>query len=262
MDSIALDDRRRLKDELDSFQKLWHGGYFEGQPLEAMGISAYQQLGFISILHATFLRCIKPYVTGARGALVLGPGRGAWTKCLLGAKEVYALDALSAEHNGFFQYLGNPSNVKYFQVRDFECRDLPGDHFNFMFSHGCLCHVSFDGITQYARNIFPKMRSGSECFWMIADYEKYNAAYAKLSIWDALASTVPAYGKALIEQLKQMAQKVHHASLEEDLEPSPGRWFNAGIGRACAMLEDVGYKVVDQDVETNLRDAIVHFRKP
>src|SRR5579862_5078669 len=104
MDSTMLDDRR-LKDELNSFQKLWHGGYFEGQPRDPLGISAYQQLGFISILHATYLRCIKPYVTGETVALELGPGRGAWTKCLLPAKEVYALDALSAEHNGFFQYL-------------------------------------------------------------------------------------------------------------------------------------------------------------
>jgi len=258
MDSVVDD---RLKEELDSFQKLWHGGYFEGDPLVPLAPSAYQQLGFISILHATYLRCIKPYITSESVSLEIGPGRGAWTRCLLPSKEVYALDALSADHNGFFQYLGHPANVQYFQVQDFECEMLSENHFDFMFSHGCLCHVSFDGISQYARNIFPKLRSGSECFWMIADYEKYNSAYAKLSIWDALASTVPAHGKALIEQLKQMAQRVHHVSMEEDLEPSPGRWFNAGTQQTCRMLEDVGYKVIDPDVGTNLRDPIIHFRK-
>jgi hypothetical protein len=105
------------------------------------------------------------------------------------------------------------------------------------------------------------MKSGSECFWMIADYEKYNGAYTKLSIWDALAAGLPAHGKPLIEQLKQMAQRVHHASVEEDLEPSPGRWFNASIARTSEMLEDAGYKVIDPDVGTNLRDPIIHFRK-
>jgi hypothetical protein len=258
MDS-AIDDR--LKGELESFQKLWRGGYFEGQPLDPLAPSAYHHLGFISILHATYLRCIKPYVTKRSASLEIGPGRGAWTRCLLPSKEVYALDALSAEHNGFFQYLGNPANVKYFQVQDFECEMLPENHFDFMFSHGCLCHVSFDGISQYAKNIFGKMKSGSECFWMVADYEKFNAAYATFSIWDALPSSVPAQGKILLEQLKQLAQKVHHVSLEEDLTPAPGRWFNAGIARTCAMLENVGYEIVDPDVGTNLRDPIIHFRK-
>jgi hypothetical protein len=259
MDSIVDD---RLKDELDSFQKLWQGGYFEGDPLAPLASSAYLQLGYISILHATYLRCIKPYVNSQTVALELGPGRGAWTRCLLPSKEIFALDALSAAHNGFFDYLGHPRNVKYFQVQDFACEMLPENHFNFMFSHGCLCHVSFDGIHQYAENIFPKMRAGSDCFWMIADYKKYNAAYAGLSIWDSLSRAVPAAGRPLVEQLKQMTDKIHHASLEEDSAPSPGRWFNAGIDRTCEMLEAVGYTVVDKDVETNLRDPIIYFRKP
>ena len=63
MDS-AVDDR--LKGELESFQKLWQGGYFEGNPLDPLASSAYVQLGFISILHATHLLCIKPYITPAK----------------------------------------------------------------------------------------------------------------------------------------------------------------------------------------------------
>jgi hypothetical protein len=43
-----------------------------------------------------------------------------------------------------------------------------------MFSFGCLCHISFDGITEYATNLFPKLKSGCNCFWMIADYDKLN----------------------------------------------------------------------------------------
>lgn len=260
MDSTTVSDR--LSGELESFQTLWRGGYYEGQPLDPLATSAYLQLGFISILHATYLRCIKPYVNSQSVSLEIGPGRGAWTRCLLPSREIYALDALSAEHNGFFQYLGNPRNVKYFQVLDFACRELPDDHFNFMFSHGCLCHVSFDGITEYAQNIFPKMKSGAECFWMVADYEKFNAANANRSIWDALARTVPAHGKPLIAQLKQMTEKVSHIPPDPDDLPAPGRWFDAGTKRTCGMLESVGYKIMDPDVGTNLRDPIIHFRKP
>jgi hypothetical protein len=256
----TVDDR--LKRELESFQNVWHTGYFEGQPLDPLCPSAYMQLGFISILHATYLRCIKPYVTARTVSLEIGPGRGAWTKCLLPSKEVYALDALSAEHNGFFEYLGHPRNVKYFQVRDFECNMLPDDGIDYMFSHGCLCHVSFDGLTQYANSIYPKLKSGSNCFWMVGDFEKYNTAYATHSIWDALAKSVPVEGWPLITQLKLMAQQVHRLSPEENAHPAPGKWHADGAARTCAMLKSAGYQIEDQDVGTNLRDPIIHFKKP
>jgi hypothetical protein len=258
--NTLLDDR--LKDELASFQTLWRGGYFEGDPLNPLAPSAYSQLNYISILHATYLRCIKPYVNDRTTALEIGPGRGAWTRCMLSAKEIAALDALPASHNQFFEYLGHPKHVKYFQVSDFLCAMLPDDHFTFMFSHGCLCHVSFDGIEQYARNLFPKLKSGADCFWMIADYEKLNRAHAHMSIWDSLARIVPAAGRPLVAQLKQMSERVDHASIEEDTHPSPGRWFNAGTQRTCAMLESAGYQIVDPDVGTNIRDPIIYFRKP
>jgi hypothetical protein len=259
MDSTVED---RLNAELESFQTLWKGGYFEGQPLDPLGPSAYLHMGFISMLHATYLRCVKPYVNAQTVSLEIGPGRGAWTRCLLPSKEIYALDALSAAHNNIFAYLGNPKNLKYFQVSDFECRDLPENHFNFMFSHGCLCHVSFDGITQYAQNIFPKLKTGSNCFWMVADYDKYNRAYTNLSIWNALAGIVPAAGRPLVEQLKQMTTKVARLDPDKDDTPEPGRWYHAGTTRTCEMLQSTGYEIVDSDVGTNLRDPIIHFKKP
>ena len=252
----------RLKGELESFQKLWQGGYFEGQPMDPLATSAYLQLGFhqhppcdLSALHQA--------VHQARNRSVGDwPRKGSLDAVPAAVETGLCSGCLSAEHNGFFEYLGHPRNVKYFQVQDFKCEPLPDNSFDFMFSHGCLCHVSFDGISQYARHIYPKMKSGSDCFWMVADYEKYNAAYATQSIWDSLGKSVPPQGKPLIAQLKQMTEKIHRVSLDEDLQPAPGRWFNAGIKRTCAMLEAVGYKIVDPDVGTNLRDPIIQFRKP
>jgi hypothetical protein len=115
----------KLSKELDSFTQLWNGGYFEGEPLIPLGQSTYGALNYISVLHATYLRCIKPYIDSNSIALEIGPGRGAWTKCMLSAKEVWALDALPEEHNGFYEYLGYPRNVNYFQVTNFECAMLP-----------------------------------------------------------------------------------------------------------------------------------------
>jgi hypothetical protein len=239
----------KLTRELESFGALWEGGYFEGDPLDPFAKSAFNEFGFMSILHATYLRCIKPYVNSNTVSLEIGPGRGAWTKALLPSKEVYVLDALPEEHNRFFEYLGYPGNVKYLQVRDFECSVLPDDHFNFMFSFGCFCHVSFAGITQYASNTFAKLKSGSDCFWMIADYDKYNWAVEHLGNY------------LKIQQPGMPTRKHSPLKKDEDDEPRPGRWYHAGIDRTCSMLQDVGYQIVDPDVGTNLRDPIIYFRK-
>lgn len=258
----------KLTRELSSFQSLWRGGFYVGDPLDPLSRSDYGTIGYISTLHATYVTCIRPHIKPETVALEIGPGRGAWTKGMLPAREVWALDALSAEHNGFFEYLGDPTNVRYFQVSDFECKMLPEDYFTYMFSYGCLCHVSFDGITQYATNIYPKLRSGSHCYWMVADYERYNDTIRRipeLNIWRRIVPAGRRYaplraalgftGARIEKPLKPIAH-------EETDDPSPGRWYHAGVERTCSMLEGVGYQIIDQDVGTCLLDPVVHFVKP
>ena len=258
-----MNDKRT--DELDSFRDLWKGGYFEGDPLNPMAKSGYRQLGFISILHATYLRCIKPYVNSHTVSLEIGPGRGAWTRALLPSSEVYALDALPEENNRFFEYLGYPKHVKYFQVEDFMCKMLPDDHFDYMFSFGCLCHVSFKGIKDYATNLYPKLKRGSNCFWMVADYDKHNSAISNLSslsMWNTLVPGSHRYLplKWLVSYLIKR-EGLRQLPPDENDEPRPGRWYHAGVERTCSMLKEIGYQIVDPDVGTCLRDPIIHFTK-
>ena len=134
-----------------------------------------------------------------------------------------------------------------------------------MFSFGCLCHVSFEGITEYAVNIHPKLKQGSNCFWMVADYKKYNSAIANLKnlrIWNALPRSIfLRLHLKFIYRFKRAKLPVY-IKPDEDDEPRPGgRWYDAGIDRTCAMLEGQGYRVIDPDVGTSLRDPIIHFVK-
>lgn len=257
----------KLEDELASFNTLWKGGYFEGDPLNPMAESSYGQLGFVSSLHATYLRCIRPYINTSTVSLEIGPGRGAWTKSLLPSKEVYALDALPEEYNKFFEYLGYPKNVKYFQVKDFNCEMLSKNYFDYMFSFGCLCHTSFTGIREYALNIYPKLKSGSNCFWMVADYEKFNRSISNLndlSIWtnmilpkSRMRSPLKWFFKYHMKKNKPPVQL-----MDQNDQPKAGRWYHAGVDRTCSMLQEVGYIIIDPDVGTCLRDPIIHFMKP
>ena len=255
----------KLAEEIAAFEGLWKGGYYEGDPLDPLGRSSFGNYGYISILYATYLVCIRPYINSETRALEIGPGRGGWTKALLPAKEVWTLDALSAEYNGFFEYLDHPQNVRYLQVSDFECQDLPDSHFDYMFSFGCLCHVSFEGITEYAKNIFPKLVSGAHCFWLVADKEKYTRftkSERRFDIWRRLMpnrkSMLPV--KKLLELFSAMTRPAF--SKTDDFAPGQGQWHDAGTIRTCEMLEAAGYKVIDSDIGVLPRDPIIHFMKP
>jgi len=213
-------------DDLSVFKDLWKGGYFEGDPLDPNSPSSYGKLSYMSILYATYLMCIKPYVYKEILALEIGPGRGAWSKCMLGFKELWAIDPVSAEDTGFNEYVGVHSNVHYVQIKNFSLDFLQDNSIGFVFSFGCLCHVSFDGIYEYALRMFPKLISGANCFWMIADQDKFKRSTGE---------NIPSSGV--------------------------GGWHNADLYRTCDMLEEIGYNVILTDVGTCLRDPIIHFGK-
>jgi hypothetical protein len=260
----------RLHEELASFTGLWKGGYFEGMPDDPMAKSKTGLLDFMSVMYVTYLRCIKPYVNPSTIALEIGPGRGTWTRVLLPCREVWCLDALPAEHNGFFSFLNDPQHVRYFQVTDFECRMLPSDHFDYVFSYGCLCHVSLVGIGAYARSLLPKVKQGANLFWMIADYDKYNEALGaldRLDVFVHLSSSIPLnriLRGYILRGYRKWRNLVKPRRLERDLddEPRPGRWYHAGLRRTCEMLEREGYAILDEDVGTNYTSPIIHFTKP
>jgi len=264
----------REQAELRSCAEVWKGGYYEGDPLDPMSPSTYGLMGYMSILHVTYLMCIKPYVNSSTTALEIGPGRGAWTKSILssGAKEIWCLDALPAEHNRFWDYVGRTDRIKYCQVSDFSISMVPSDRIDYFFSFGCFCHISPALITEYMRNLFPKLKKGAHGFAMIADYDKRNTAmddvdrYSFLRILDSKAfhgrrylpvkATWSVMNKLIPPQVGKKLDK------DEETDVRPDRWYHFGASAACEMLESLGYEVVERDVQVSHRDPVIHFRKP
>jgi hypothetical protein len=279
---------KRLRNEIDSFSGLWSGGYYEGDPLDPMGNSSYGPLGFVSILHATYLTCIKPYVRPDMNVLEIGPGRGAWTKCLLGARSVWCADVASAEENGFWEYVGPSPHVHYVQVDDFSLAEFPEDHFDFLFSFGVFCHISPDGVRAYFESLWSKLRPGAHAFVLIADYEKYNRAvayYGRLGLDRAVRKQLGLSGRAallgvalerrlavLLSREDRVGAKAAARVLarprpapmpaDRDQVPLPGRWYDLGMDRACALLQRIGYEVVERDIGVIARDPVIHFVRP
>lgn len=245
--------------EIASFQDVWPGGYCEGNPHDPMSPSSYSdidqfngyadqraiaaaknikapQIGFLSMLHVTYLMCIRNQ-TRDKTVLEIGPGTGAWSKCILedGAKHLYALDAKSAEDNNFYGYIGldrqKQKRVTYDQVEDFSCRSVPDNSIEFFFSFGCFCHLSREATAAYFSSISRKMVSGARGYIMISDYAKLAAVLC-----------------------------IDEGAQDYD-RPRPGRWYNIGLPWFIETIEARGFNVLDKDIGCNLRDPIVHFQR-
>ncbi len=241
--------------EVKLFEGIWEGGYFEGNPLDPHGRSNYsyqdlgrgfpdrpqnivsKETGFISTLYATYLLTIRKQLPCDATVLEIGPGRGAWTKAILSQRprRVYALDALSAEHNRFWEYVGNTDVVQYFQVQDFTCSHVPENSIDFFFSFGVFCHISRRGTEAYFTAISQKMKPSATGFCMISDYQKLVTVDGRtISTGEAEA---------------------------EDQNPKPGRWYHLGTDWFCGMLESKSFEILDRDIEVSVRDPIVKFRR-
>jgi len=256
----------QIKKELNSFTHMWEGGYFEGDPLDPMAGSTYGIIGYMSVLHVVYLTCIKPFISD-KSVVLEGPGRGAWTRTFLPAKEIWCLDALSAEHNRFWEYMGNQSHVKYFQVNDFNCQELPDNHFDYFFSFGTFCHISFEGMRIYMKSLYPKLKADARCFVMIADYKKFNSVLDNKERFSIISLLRPKNKfKRWVWNLQWKLTRKYRLynkryPEDEDMNPAPGRWYHGGIERTCTMLNKIGYKIIDPDVGAVHRDPIIHFIK-
>ena len=221
-------------------QNPWPHGYFEGDPLDPNFLPrsirnqqemhlAYSKNGN-SWLHETYIKCIKPYINKKTKALEIGPGRGGWTKCMLNSESIHVLDI--APPDKFWGYIGDHKHIKYIQVKDFLLNELETDYFNYVFSMGTLCHIPFEGVKAYAKNMFDKLQSKAECFWMIADEKKYSLSINK--------------DVKLPRSYK---------------ENSIGCFYHSGIEETCKMLENIGYEIISEDLDLIPRDPVIHFRK-
>lgn len=262
-----------LNDEIKLFKNLWGGGYYEGDPLDPVSTSSYNNLnmglGYISTLHAIYQACIRPFVNADTVVLEIGPGRGCWTRTMLLAREIWCLDALSADYNCFWDYIDHEhkGKIKYHEVTDFSCSVLPENHFDYLFSFGTFCHITWEGQKEYFKNLFPKLKRGANALVMIADFDKYNNAVRnirKLRVRPLPGNPVLS---SIIEMLRYIRCYVRTKWAvplldKNDLKFIPGKFYHAGIDRTCRYLEYIGWEVINPDVGLNHRDPIIHFRKP
>jgi len=232
----------KLKEELQSFQGLWK----DGTTLAREGWEKTNRCREFQDIDGIYNHCIRPYVNPETTLLEIGANGGGWTIKMLNAKRIICFDALTPEHNGFYNRIPKRNSIEYYQVKDFECNELEDNSIDYVFSYDVFCHISYSGAKAYIKNLYPKLKKGANCFIMIADINKY---HNKNGLERLLA-------RSPYDNLQEFVN-------DYDGEPYNGRWYFYGIKRFCASLVKSGYSVVSEDVAVELDklNPIIHFVK-
>lgn len=230
----------KLRDEIQSFQSLWQGGFRCGYSDER------NQKGVEDFIR---INMCKPYTQ----CLEIGCGGGQWSKLLYPrVAKLYVVDVLSAEHNQFWQYIGEDvkDKIEYLHVKDFNLDGIPDNSIDFVFSYDVFCHISLSGLEQYLKSLKRVMKYGSIACIMYADIEKYiNRGGGNMDI------LTKEYGVSL-------DNKEHFISTvikECDGKPMPGRWYFVGITNFISLCQKYGFTVIHKDIDLDKLTPITLF---
>lgn len=97
-------------------------------------------------------RFLLPYVTEQASVLEIGPGGGRWTRYLLGARRVYAVDfhpELIAEARTHMR----SDRITFIRNNGDDFPGVPHASVDFLFSFGVFVHLDVDIIARYLENM-------------------------------------------------------------------------------------------------------------
>ena len=119
---------------------------------------------------------IKPYVTPDTVVLEIGSGGGRWTKYLLAAKEIIAVDL----NPNFFSYLrerfrDHLLKFRFYHTSGCELDGVETDYVDFIFTFGTFVHIDPDGIYTYLNHMKRIMRPGGVAVIHYSDKTKKKA---------------------------------------------------------------------------------------
>lgn len=235
----------KLIEEINSFQTLWKGGYRTGYSTKRnqRGIEDY----------------LKQNVHG-KCCLEIGCGGGQWSRFLYDLnvfEKIYCIDVLSAEHNNFWEYVGEDKKdkIEYFQINNFCLDILPENSLDYVFSYDVFCHISYSGIEAFLKNLYGKCKKDCNLLIMYADPKKYLLSEPENIL--SLQSTVWHAGL----EYKTEEDLIINCLNDKDGVPMAGRWYWVGIENFIDLCKKYNYKILDRDLKIDKTNPITLFLK-
>ena len=235
----------KLKNEIKSFQTIWKDGFKTGYNAKRnqKGIEEY----------------LKKSMRG-NCCLEIGCGRGQWSKAIYDLNvfdKIYCIDVLSAEHNNFWEYVGNEKRdkIEYIQVTDFNLSDIPDNCLDYVFSYDVFCHISYSGQEKYISELYNKCKINCELCIMYADVTKY------LSSEPHHIGHVKQYIPNKGEHCKTNKELIDLAVSDRDGNPSRGRWYWVGMEHFTGLCSKYNYTIIYKDLNIDKTNPLTLFKK-
>ena len=252
--------KKKLREEIDSFQGLWSGGFCRSKMGWNATVLQEQRSGTLDLLGLVD-KCIAPYIIPNETlALEIGTDGGFWAAKIaeFDPKAIIGADIRPDSETNFSRNIRNWSSTKdrldrlyYLWMDDFTLSALPDDTVDYVFSFDVFCHISFTGTKEYLKNLYPKLKTGANLFIMIADGDKYTDERGRRK---CIEGNVRCPG---------MYEDWEVVKADYDGDPSPGRWYFYGLERFVSAARSYGYTIIEEDACKTIckYSPVVHLRK-
>ena len=115
---------------------------------------------------------LDPYISSHSTVVEIGPGGGRWTRYMLPAKHIYAVDYHRPLLDELRKTIGRQRNVSYVRNNGDDFPGVPDGSVDFVFSFGCFVHLDRDIIARYLANIRRLLLPGSSVVLQYSDMGK------------------------------------------------------------------------------------------
>lgn len=145
---------------------------------------------------------LTPYISPSTTLVEIGPGGGRWTRYMLGAKHIYAVDY----HQELLDELKSrvhASHVTFVKNHGDDFPNIPDASIDFVFSFGTFVHLDLDLIDRYLGNLRRLLKSTSNVVIQYSDKTKpvaqKNASFSENDP-DRMRAMVLSHGYAVYEE--------------------------------------------------------------
>jgi ubiquinone/menaquinone biosynthesis C-methylase UbiE len=145
---------------------------------------------------------VKPYVTADTTVLEVGPGGGRWTRYMLTAKRIYAVDFHQELLDELKSNFGAP-NITYIKNNGDDFPGVPDGSIDFLFSFGTFVHLDVEIIGRYLLNMRRVLKPRASVLLHYSDKTKplaqSNSGFS-VNDPDTMRALVSSHGYAIYEE--------------------------------------------------------------
>ena len=158
-------------------------------------------------------RFLEPFVTPQSTIVEIGPGGGRWTRYLLAAKQIYAVDYHPELLDELRRHFNRP-NLKFVHNHGDDFPGIPQASIDFVYSFGVFVHLETELIARYLGSMRPILKDHAQVVIQYSDKTK------------PMARGMPGFSENTPERMRALIEDCGYVIHEED---SKTLWHSAVV---------------------------------